>query len=117
MVVISAFITGCRSLEVPYGKSSLDPHPVDSDSDMLTDFEEKVFTRTDAHKADTDGDGIPDGWEWFSDLDPLCPDGLDGQNGDPYHEGMTNIEKYRKNPDKYKNRGLFYKVERYGPAK
>ena len=46
-LVVALIIVGCRSIEVPYGKSSLDPHPVDSDSDMLTDFEEKVFTETD----------------------------------------------------------------------
>ena len=103
-------ILGCRSLEVSYGKSSLDPHPVDSDGDLLTDFEEKVFTGTDLQKADTDGDGLPDGWEWFCGLDPLCVDGNDGPNGDPYNEGITNVEKYRREPNKYKNRGLFYKV-------
>ena len=82
-------ILGCRSLEVSYGKSSLDPHPIDSDGDLLTDFEEKVFTGTDLQKADTDGDGLPDGWEWFSGLDPLCADDNDGSNGDPYTEGIN----------------------------
>jgi hypothetical protein len=75
MLVLFLIIVGCKGPEVQYGKSSLDPHPIDSDSDMLTDFEEKEFTRTDAYKADTDGDGIPDGWEWFSGLDPLCSEG------------------------------------------
>lgn len=103
-------IIGCKGIEVQYGKSSLDPHPVDSDSDLLTDFEESVFTGTDSHREDTDGDGLPDGWEWFSGLDPLCSDGVDGPLGDPYFEGITNIEKYRRCPDKYKNRGLFYEV-------
>ena len=103
-------ILGCRSLEVSYGKSSLDPHPIDSDGDLLTDFEETVFTGTDLQKADTDGDGLPDGWEWFSGLDPLCADGNDGPNGDPYDEGIMNVEKYRREPNKYKRRGLLYKV-------
>lgn len=101
---------GCRTLEVSYGKSSLDPHPVDSDRDLLTDFEERVFTGTDSDKADTDGDELPDGWEWFSGLDPLCPHGLDGPNGDPYEEGITNIEKYHRNPNKYKDRDSLHKV-------
>ena len=109
-LVAALIIVGCRSIEVPYGKSALDPHPVDSDSDMLTDFEEKVFTETDPLKADTDGDGLPDGWEWLSGLDPLSPDGSDGPDGDPYQEGVTNVEKYRRDPNKYKDRGLFYEV-------
>lgn len=109
-LVVALIIVGCRSIEVPYGKSSLDPHPIDSDNDLLTDFEEEVFTETDPHKTDTDGDGLPDGWEWFSGLDPLCPKGGDGPGGDPYGEGVTNIEKYRMDPNKYKGRGLFYEV-------
>ena len=109
-LILVLTMVGCKSFDVSYGKSSLDPHPVDSDSDLLTDFEERVFTGTDSDKADTDGDGLPDGWEWFSGLDPLCPHGLDGPNGDPYEEGITNIEKYHRNPNKYKNRGSVYKV-------
>lgn len=101
-------VGGCKVSEVGYGKSSLDPHPVDSDNDMLTDFEEEVFTRTNPHNADTDGDGLPDGWEWFSGLDPLNSAGLDGPDGDPYNEGITNKEKYRENPDRYKDRGQVY---------
>lgn len=109
-LILVLTMVGCRTLEVSYGKSLLDPHPVDSDSDLLTDFEERVFTGTDSDKADTDGDGLPDGWEWFSGLDSLCPHGLDGPNGDPYEEGITNVEKYYRNPNKYKDRGSLYKV-------
>lgn len=100
---------GCSS-EVSYGRSDLDQHPVDSDGDMLTDFEERLFVQTYPSNSDTDGDGLPDGWEWFSGLDPLSPEGADGPNGDPYGEGVTNLEKYRRDPDKYRNRGLFYTV-------
>ena len=111
LALILASTPACRCCdEVSYGRSSLDPHPIDSDNDLLTDFEEEVFTETDPHKTDTDGDGLPDGWEWFSGLDPLSPDGSDGPDGDPYHEGVTNIEKYRRDPNKYKDRGLFYEV-------
>lgn len=109
-LVLTIVLGGCCSCEVPYGKSAIDPHPIDSDGDLLTDFEENTFTFTNPHKADTDGDGMPDGWEYFSGIDPLCPEGLDGPDGDPYDEGVTNIEKYRAEPDKYKKRGLFYEV-------
>ena len=43
-------------------------------------------------------------------LDPLCSDGVDGLLGDPDFEGITNIEKHQRCPDKYKNRGSFYEV-------
>jgi len=115
-VGLPLLICGCCSNEVAYGRSSIDPHPLDSDNDLLTDFEEEVFTGTDPYKADTDGDGLPDGWEWFSGLDPLCPDGSDGPGGDPYDEGVTNIEKFRANPDKYKNRGMVYEDPAGKPA-
>ena len=36
-LLISLIIIGCKGIEVQYGKSSLDSHPVDSDGDMLTD--------------------------------------------------------------------------------
>lgn len=110
LLVLVLAVAGCASQEVSYGKSELDPHPIDSDNDLLTDFEEEVFTLTDPHKADTDGDGLPDGWEYFSGLDPLCPDGIDGPDGDPYDEGITNLERFRQNPDKFRGRGLFYDV-------
>lgn len=101
---------GCVSREVPYGKNPWDPHPVDSDNDYLTDFEETTFTGTDPFNADSDGDGLPDGWEYFSGLDPLNPCGLDGPDGIVDASGRTNLEVYRQDPDKYRNRGLFYVV-------
>jgi hypothetical protein len=41
----------------------------DSDNDGLTDDTEKNVTRTNACLADTDGDGVPDGYEYQAALD------------------------------------------------
>lgn len=43
-------------------------------------------------------------------LIPYVQKVVTGQGGDPYGEGVTNIEKYRMDPNKYKGRGLFYEV-------
>lgn len=46
---------------------------IDSDMDGLSDdFEENVL-KTDPNKADSDGDGIPDGSEYICGADPLDP--------------------------------------------
>ena len=42
--------------------------------------------------ADTDGDGLPDGWEADHGLDPLSADGPDGASGDPDGDGLTNAQ-------------------------
>jgi hypothetical protein len=38
----------------------------DSDSDGLSDAFERLVSHSDPTNADTDGDGMPDGWEWNS---------------------------------------------------
>lgn len=40
--------------------------------------------------TDTDGDGIPDGWEFFYGLDPFNDDA----GADPDGDGMTNLQEY-----------------------
>jgi hypothetical protein len=44
--------------------------PQNSDSDGLTDAYEKLVSKTDPLNADTDGDGVLDGWEIVFWLDP-----------------------------------------------
>ncbi|MBR4259379.1 MAG: hypothetical protein IKQ17_10135 [Kiritimatiellae bacterium] len=39
---------------------------------------------------DTDGDGLPDGWETAHGLDPTCGEGDDGADGDPDGDGVPN---------------------------
>ena len=44
---------------------------------------------------DADGDGLPNGWEQSYGLDPLSANGDNGPNGDPDHDGFTNLEEFQ----------------------
>ncbi|MDO5318541.1 MAG: hypothetical protein Q4G65_07955, partial [bacterium] len=46
---------------------------------------------TDPAQPDTDGDGLPDGWELDHGLDPLSAEGDDGPDGDPDRDGLPNL--------------------------
>ena len=61
----------------------------DIDNDGLTNLQEYLLG-TDASKADTDGDGMSDGWEASNNLDPLRNDARGDADGD----GLLNIEEY-----------------------
>ena len=97
--------------EVAYGLNPLsalgaDGADGDPDNDGLTNAEE-LFFGTHPKKADTDGDGLPDGWEVRYGLDPLDSGVLGarhlgtgqvilslehGASGDPDNDGLTNAE-------------------------
>lgn len=70
----------------------------DADGDGLSDYQEQMAngsadydpggSDTDVHLADTDGDGMGDGWESTHGLNPLADDGDGDRDGD----GLTNAQ-------------------------
>jgi len=65
--------------------------PQDGDGDGLTDAYEALVSKTDITTADSDSDGIPEGWAVLNGLNPLTP-GLASQ--DPDLDALTNKQEY-----------------------
>jgi hypothetical protein len=63
--------------------------PLDSDGDGLTDAYERLVSHSDPYKVDTDGNGMPDGWQVLN----FGKIGTD-PNGDPDQDGLTNLKEY-----------------------
>ncbi len=63
----------------------------DEDGDTLSNQEEYFVHGTDPKNADTEGDGMPDGWEVSNSLDPLTNDANNDLDGD----GKSNLEEYQ----------------------
>ncbi|MBT3595129.1 MAG: hypothetical protein HN505_04075 [Verrucomicrobia bacterium] len=68
----------------------------DSDGDGLSDPEEASL-ETNSSELDTDGDGLPDGWEVMHALSPLRDALSDGSEGDPDHDGHSNLDEWLAN--------------------
>ncbi|MCK5606309.1 hypothetical protein KAR91_30695, partial [Candidatus Pacearchaeota archaeon] len=67
----------------------------DADNDGLIDFLELIVHQTNWLNADTDGDGMPDGWEVDYDLNPIVDDSSD----DPDNDGLNNRDEFQRGSD------------------
>ena len=76
-------------------QATTDPDGDDFDGDGLSNLDEVTLYQTNPLNADTDGDGLLDGWEVANSLDPN-DDGTtnvnNGGSGDPDNDGLTNSE-------------------------
>jgi hypothetical protein len=70
----------------------------DPDNDGLTNAQERDYL-TDPRNRDSDGDGLPDGWEVTHAFNPLNPIGVNGATGDPDSDGATNIVEFGQGTD------------------
>jgi hypothetical protein len=76
-----------------FGHLGVNPN-ADPDHDGLTNRQEYEYG-TDPNNPDTDGDGMPDGWEVHNWLDPLRDDSAEDLDGD----GFTNLQEYQRGTD------------------
>jgi PKD repeat protein len=75
------------------GTAETNPNIPDSDNDGLTDSVEQIQTDTNPIQADTEPDGMPDGWEVKYGLLPTYDDSSEYKDGDT----LTNLQEYLQN--------------------
>ena len=97
------FAAGETNVAVRVDSAQLDAHSVsnmcffafinsgDKDEDGLADWDERFNLKIDPDDPDSDGDGMPDGWEWENGLNPGDPQDawLDSDE-----DGLANLEEY-----------------------
>jgi len=69
---------------------AIDPDP---DGDGLT-TDEEIALGTNPNLSDTDGDGLPDGWERQFLFNPLSSPGAGEREGDPDGDGLVNFREW-----------------------
>jgi Big-like domain-containing protein/nidogen-like/alpha/beta hydrolase family protein DUF900/thrombospondin type 3 repeat protein len=84
--------------DLPVTMTVVDEGTRDDDGDTLTNAQERTLGTNPAN-PDTDGDGMPDGWEVANNLNPLANDASLDFDGD----GFTNLQEYQNstNPQVY----------------
>lgn len=111
------YVPGLEAIQAEYPGALLE----DADHDGLSTLEE-IALHTNPFNRDTDGDGMPDGWEVhavrmapgtsFTLLDPLVKDGDGNSDGDD----LSNLEEYLRGTNPYGTNSLPEPTQAHRPA-
>ncbi|MDW8349818.1 MAG: alpha-amylase family glycosyl hydrolase [Verrucomicrobiae bacterium] len=96
---------GATSRGINYSALFAHYSPAGNGSQQSAGWPKILIKETDPLRSDTDGDGLPDGWEVNQALDPLdngtynfktgaAGNPAHGANGDPDNDGFSNMQEY-----------------------